>query len=350
MMNEEIFWQAVKANDKRFDGAFFLGVRTTGIYCRPSCRARLPKRENIDFFKTWADAEKSGLRACFRCKPKDHQISDPKIEKVLEVCDLLSSNENVSLDQLAAEVGSSPFHLQRIFKEVIGVSPKKYAEAIRMDRFKHELRAGSDVVTATYEAGFGSSSRLYEKAAEKLGMTPAVYQKGGKGMKINFAITDCELGRILVARTIKGLCSVAFADNDSELESNLKKEFPNAEIVKDASVLKEFLDQLVDHLAGKQTSLELPLDIQATAFQMQVWELLRKIPYGETVTYSQIAEMLGDRKKVRAVARACASNRLALVIPCHRVVGKNGDLSGYRWGVKRKQQLLTKENKIQCEQ
>lgn len=348
-MNEEVYWQAVKTNDKRFDGAFYLGVRTTGIYCRPSCKARLPKRENIEFFKTCGDAEKSGLRACFRCKPKDHQFADPKIEKVLKACELLSSDEYFSLEKLAADVGSSPYHLQRTFKEVIGVSPKKYAEAKRMEKFKLDLRAGSDIATATYDAGFGSSSRIYEKASESLGMTPAVYQKGGKGMKINFAITECELGRILVARTIKGLCSVSFADNDSELESNLKKEFPNAEIVKDANVLKEFLDEIVDILAGKRTQNELPLDIQATAFQMQVWDLLRKIPYGETVTYSQIAEMLGDRKKVRAVARACAGNRLAVVIPCHRVVAKNGELSGYRWGVKRKQQLLTKEKTLQGE-
>lgn len=212
-----------------------------------------------------------------------------------------------------------------------------------MEKFREAVRGGSDVTTAMYDSGFGSSSRLYEKAAADLGMTPAAYKKGGKGTTINYTITDCELGRILVARTIKGLCNVAFADDDKDLEANLAKEFPNAEIVRDASVLKEFVDEILTHLAGRKKRLDLPLDIQATAFQMQVWELLRKIPYGETVSYSQIAEMLGDRNKVRAVARACASNRVAVVIPCHRVVGKDGGLTGYRWGVERKEQLLKAE-------
>jgi AraC family transcriptional regulator, regulatory protein of adaptative response / methylated-DNA-[protein]-cysteine methyltransferase len=240
-------------------------------------------------------------------------------------------------------VGLSPFHFQRSFKEIIGVTPKKYAEAKRMEKFKGELRAGSDVTTAMYDAGFGSSSRLYEKASADLGMTPSAYKKGGKGVTINFTITDCELGRILVGRTIKGLCNVAFADDDAQLEENLRKEFPNAEIVKDANVLKEFVEEILKHLSGKKKRLDLPLDIQATAFQMQVWELLRKIPYGETVTYSQIAEQLGDRNKVRAVARACASNRVAVVIPCHRVIGSDGKLTGYRWGVERKSKLLKAE-------
>lgn len=212
-----------------------------------------------------------------------------------------------------------------------------------MEKFKSEVRGGSDVVTAMYDAGFGSSSRLYEKAAENLGMTPTTYKKGGEGMKINYTVTDCELGRILVGRTIKGLCSVAFADDDAELEQNLKEEYPNAEIIKDAGVLKSFVDEILQHLAGKQKRLDLPLDIQATAFQMRVWELLRKIPFGETVSYSQIAEMLGDKKKVRAVAQACAKNRVAVVIPCHRVVASDGKLSGYRWGVERKRKLLEHE-------
>ena len=343
-MESEVFWNAVKTNDTRFDGVFFLGVRTTGIYCRPSCRARLPKRENISFFPTWQAAEKSGLRACLRCRPKEHSFADPRVEKILKACEILDGDDPCSLDELAAAVGLSPYHLQRSFKEVIGVSPKKYSEAIRMKRFKEGLREGSDVVTAMYDSGFGSASRLYEKASETLGMTPAAYKKGGQGVAINYTITDCELGRILVARTIKGLCNVAFGDDDAELEQNLKSEYPRAEIVEDAAVLKTFVDEILKHLAGKKKQLDLPLDIQATAFQMQVWELLRKIPYGETVSYSQIAELLGDKKKVRAVARACANNRVAVVIPCHRVVGKNGNLAGYRWGIKRKEKLLEIEN------
>lgn len=345
-MDTEIFWNAVKTNDARFDGAFYLGVKTTGIYCRPSCRARTPKRENVAFFPTINAAESFGLRACLRCKPKDIAGVDPHVAIMLKVCKLLDSEDLFSLETLAGEVGMSPSHLQRSFKEVIGVSPKKYSESRRMEKFKNELRSGSDVTTAMYDAGFGSSSRLYEKASENLGMTPTKYKKGGKGVQINYTITDCEFGRILVARTINGLCNVAFADNDSLLEENLKKEYPNAEVTKDAAVLKEFVDEILKHLAGKKKRLDLPLDIQATAFQMRVWELLRKIPYGETVTYTQIAEQLGDKKKVRAVAQACASNRVAVVIPCHRVVGKNGKLSGYRWGVERKGKLLKSEGAV----
>lgn len=338
-----MYWKAVKTNDARFDGTFYLGVKTTGIYCRPSCRARTPKRENVDFFPTIADAERAGLRACLRCKPKEVAGVDLQVAKMLRACELLESEEMFSLEDVARGVGLSVFHFQRSFKETIGVTPKKYAAIKRMEKFKSGLRSGSDVTTAMYDAGFGSSSRLYEKASENMGMSPAEYKKGGRGMKIDFTVTDCELGRILVARTIKGLCSVAFADDDKQLEADLRKEFPNAEIVKDAKVLKNFVDQILKHLAGKSKRLDLPLDIQATAFQMQVWEVLRKIPYGETVTYSQIAEQLGDRNKVRAVARACASNKLALVIPCHRVIASNGKLSGYRWGVERKSKLLKTE-------
>lgn len=344
-MDTELFWRAVRANDARFDGIFYLGVRTTGIYCKPSCRARTPKRENVTFYPTVDAAEGSGLRACLRCKPKSAGMADPNVEKILRACEVLGSDMVYSLEDLSVELGISRYHLQRTFKEIVGVSPKKYSEAKRMEKFKGELRSGSDVTAAMYDAGFGSSSRLYEKAAENLGMTPSVYKKGGKGMKINFTITDCELGRILVARTIKGLCSVAFDYDDDVLEENLRKEYPNSEITKDARVLKNFVDEILEHLAGNKKRLDLPLDIQATAFQMRVWELLRKIPYGETVTYSQIAEQLGDRKKVRAVAQACARNRVAVVIPCHRVIGKNGSLSGYRWGVERKERLLGVEEK-----
>lgn len=342
-MEKEIYWQAVKSNDARFDGAFFIGVKTTGIYCKPSCRARLPKRENVAFYDSVDAAERNGFRACLRCRPKQAESADPTVEKVLKACELIESDELFSLDDLSHELNLSPYHLQRSFKEIIGVSPKKYSGAKRMEKFKSELRGGSDVVTAMYDSGFGSSSRLYEKAADNLGMTPTAYKKGGQGMKINYAITECEFGRILVGRTIKGLCSVAFADEDISLEENLKKEYPNAEIVKDAAILKDFVEEILKYLAGKNKRLDLPLDIQATAFQMQVWELLRKIPYGETVSYSQIAEKLGNKKKVRAVAQACANNRVAVVIPCHRVIGSNGDLSGYRWGIERKKKLLDAE-------
>jgi len=343
-MENEVFWQAVKANDARFDGAFYTAVKTTGIYCKPSCRARLPKRENVDFYLSAADAEKGGFRACLRCRPRSIESIDPQITKILRACEIINAENTLSLEDLSSQLELSTYHLQRSFKEIIGVSPKKYAEAKRMDRFKSEIKVGSDVTTAMYNAGFASSSRLYEKASENLGMTPKAYQSGGKGMKIEYTITDCELGRILVGRTIKGLCSVAFADDDESLTDNLEKEFPNAEIVRNAAVLKEFVDEILKYLGGESKRLDLPLDIQATAFQMKVWELLRKIPYGETVSYSQIAERLGDKNKVRAVSKACAGNRIAVAIPCHRVVASSGKLSGYRWGINRKEQLLKVES------
>lgn len=331
------------ANDARFDGAFVLGVKTTGIYCKPSCRARLPLRKNVDFFATASDAESRGFRACLRCRPSAANAPEPQVAKVLRACTLMDVETAMTLEELGRELDLSTFHLQRSFKEIIGVSPKKYAEAKRMEKFRSEVREGSDVTTAMYDAGFASSSRLYETAADSLGMTPKAYKSGGKGMKINYAITDCELGRILVGRTIKGLCSVTFADDDESLVENLKNEFPNAEIIRDAVVLKDFVDEILKHLSGENRRLDLPLDIQATAFQMRVWDILRKIPYGETVSYSQIAEQLGDKKKVRAVARACASNHVAVVIPCHRVIASSGKLSGYRWGIDRKKKLLETE-------
>jgi AraC family transcriptional regulator of adaptative response/methylated-DNA-[protein]-cysteine methyltransferase len=341
-MENELYWQAVKTNDARFDGAFYLGVKTTGIYCKPSCRARLPKRENVDFYDSTDSAESHGFRACLRCRPKLAAV-DPQVAKVLKVCELIDGDELVSLDDIAGQMGLSPFHLQKSFKAIIGVSPKKYSEAKRMEKFKSELRGGSDVVTAMYDAGFGSSSRLYEKASENLGMTPAVYKKGGKGMNINYIITDCELGKLLVARTARGICSVTFGDAAGKLADDLKAEFPNAEISKDDRDLKAATDAILKYLSGKSKRLILPLDLKATAFQMQVWDFLRKIPYGETRSYGEVAEQLGDRKKVRAVAQACAKNRVAVVIPCHRVIAGDGRLSGYRWGIERKEKLLKVE-------
>ena len=342
-METELYWQAVKANDARFDGAFVLGVKTTGIYCRPSCRARLPKRENVDFYISPAMAEKSGFRACKRCDPKQVNGVDPQVTRILKACEMIDDDKMVTLADLSAAVDLSTYHLQRSFKELIGVSPKKYAEAKRMEKFKEGLRDGSDVTTAMYDAGFGSSSRLYEKASENLGMTPATYGKGGQGMKISYAITTSELGKLLVARTKRGICSVTFGDDNATLLDALEKEFPNAEIAEDPGELKNAVDAILKYLEGKTKRLVLPLDLQATAFQMQVWDFLRKIPYGETRSYSQVAEALGDKKKVRAVAQACAKNRVAVVIPCHRVVASDGKLSGYRWGVERKRQLLERE-------
>ncbi|MEQ1642798.1 MAG: bifunctional DNA-binding transcriptional regulator/O6-methylguanine-DNA methyltransferase Ada [Pyrinomonadaceae bacterium] len=342
-METEVFWRAVQAKDARFDGAFVFGVKTTGIFCRPSCSSKPAKRENVEFFDVIERAEFSGFRACLRCKPKQAERIDPQIELVMSALDIISDDTEISLDELGRQLEISPSHLQRTFKQIVGISPKKYAEVKKVERFKDELRGGSDVVTAMYEAGYGSSSRLYEKAAEKLGMTPAVYKKGGIGMNINYIITDCELGKLHVARTKRGVCSVTFGDDVDALSAALKKEFPNADIAQDAKDLKNAVDAILKYLAGKNKRLVLPLDLQATAFQLQVWDFLRQIPYGETRSYTEVAEAIGDKKKVRAVAQACAKNRVAVVIPCHRVVASDGKLSGYRWGVERKRALLENE-------
>lgn len=344
-MDNEIYWKAIQANDVRFDGAFYFGVRTTGIYCRPSCRSRLPKRENVEFYPSADMAEQSGLRACLRCDPRSAPgaVSE-RVMLVIRSCELIESDVTMSLDDLAQEAGLSPSHFQRIFKDLVGVSPKRYAEARRIEKFKKDVRGGSEIVTAMYEAGFGSSSRLYEKAADHLGMTPAEYKKGGReGMKIIYAAAECDLGLLLVGRTPKGLCYVALGDDKTTLEHNLKSEFGNAEIIEDSGGLKDYLNSILEYLDGRSRSIDLPLDIRATVFQTQVWELLRKIPFGQTASYTEIAEMLGDKKKVRAVARACATNRIALAIPCHRVVASDGKLSGYRWGIERKKALIERE-------
>jgi AraC family transcriptional regulator of adaptative response/methylated-DNA-[protein]-cysteine methyltransferase len=342
-MESEMFWQAIRRRDARFNGAFVFGVKTTGIFCKPSCSARAAKRENVLFFHAPRDAEAGGFRACMRCRPLLENDADPQIEMVLAACRMLEMDEPIRLDAVAAGLGLSTSHFQRTFTDIVGVSPKKYAEAKRMERFKNEVRGGGDVVTAMYDAGFGSSSRLYEKAAENLGMTPAAYKKGGKGMAINYTIAECDLGLLLVARTPRGICSVTFGDTREQLADALHTEYPNAQIAEDDEDLGNAVDAIVNYLSGKQKRLVLPLDLQATAFQLQVWEELKKIPYGETRSYSEIAERVGDKKKVRAVAQACARNRVALVIPCHRVVGSDGSVTGYRWGLERKKKLLASE-------
>jgi AraC family transcriptional regulator of adaptative response/methylated-DNA-[protein]-cysteine methyltransferase len=347
-MESDVLWQAVRTRDARFNGAFVFAVRTTGIFCKPSCTARAAKRENVVFFDAVGAARSAGFRACLRCKPESAKTVDPQIELVLKACELLEANEETSIDAVVDQLGLSTSHFQRTFKEIMGISPKKYAEAKKMERFKDELRSGSDVTTAMYEAGYGSSRGLYEKASSGLGMTPATYKKGGKGMKIDFVVTDCELGKLLVARTPKGVCSVAIGDSAAELEAGLRNEFPQAEIAEDANrdaELSTAVNAILDYMGGRRHRLVLPLDLKATAFQLQVWEFLQKIPYGETRSYSEVAAGLGDKKKVRAVAQACARNRVAMVIPCHRVIASTGELAGYRWGVERKKVLLEKEGR-----
>lgn len=341
-METEIYWRAVQNNDARFNGAFVYAVNSTRIYCKPSCSSKLPKRENVSFFEDFRTAERQGFRACRRCQPKNETVGE-QTKIVLRACQLLETEENISLEDLSAGLNLSAAHLQKIFKAIIGVSPKKFAEMKRLEKFKREIKAGSGVTEAMYEAGFNSSSRLYENVSAKLGMTPKTYVKKGKNMKINYTITDCDLGKLLVARTAKGVCAVTFGDDEHALKENLFSEYKNAEIIEEDANLKEYVEAVLLNLEGKNKTLDLPLDLQATAFQMRVWEVLRKIPYGETVSYADVAEALGNKNAVRAVATACASNRVALVIPCHRVIGKGGNLSGYRWGIERKKQILENE-------
>jgi AraC family transcriptional regulator of adaptative response/methylated-DNA-[protein]-cysteine methyltransferase len=343
--NKDVFWHAVESKDARFNGAFFFGVNTTGIYCKPSCAARTPKRRNVVFFESPKTAEKQGFRACLRCKPDSVTEKDPQVEMALKVCQLIEDNleENVSLEFLGEAIGMSPHHLQRTFKSILGITPKQYATALKIKSFKEQVQRGEDVTGAMYDAGFGSSRALYENAADKLGMTPAAYKSKGKGMKINYTVADCGLGKMLVAKTERGICSVTFGDTEKELVANLKDEFAAAEIGEDKSGLNTAVKSILNLLDGKEKRFALPLDVQATAFQLQVWETLRKIPYGETRSYKQVAESIGKPSAVRAVARACATNPTALITPCHRVVRENGELSGYRWGVERKKEILAKE-------
>ncbi|HWS54162.1 MAG TPA: bifunctional DNA-binding transcriptional regulator/O6-methylguanine-DNA methyltransferase Ada [Pyrinomonadaceae bacterium] len=343
--DEAARWAAVQSRDARFDGAFFYGVRSTGIYCKPSCPSRRPGRAQVAFFTSPEAAEAGGFRACRRCRPREAGAADPRAELVERACRAIEAHAEgpVSLAALGAQLGVSPYHLQRTFKSATGVTPRQYQAARRVGRFKRRIETGGAVAEAIYEAGFGSSSRLYEQAGAELGMTPAVYARGGSGVRINYAVVGCALGRLLVAATARGLCAVRLGDNDEELESALAAEFSAAEIQRDAAALGEWVGAILRHLEGEQTSLDLPLDVRATAFQRRVWEELRRIPYGSTRSYGDVARALGHPTAVRAVARACASNPVALVTPCHRVVREDGSLGGYRWGLERKRALLEGE-------
>jgi AraC family transcriptional regulator of adaptative response/methylated-DNA-[protein]-cysteine methyltransferase len=336
-------WQQIVSRDARQDGRFVFAVRTTGVYCRPSCPSRRPRRDSVEFFPSPQAAERAGYRACLRCKPT--QISE-QAQYVIHARQLLDSSEGLlTLRDLSRRVGVSPFHLQRLFKRATGLTPREYQAARRTQQVKSKLRAGTDVTTSLYNAGYGSPSRLYEAADHQLGMTPATYGKGGEGAQIAFTISDSALGKMLVAATGRGLCAVKFGDDAKLLESELRQEFYAAEIRREDAALREFVSSVQSGVATPGTLFDLPLDIRATVFQQRVWNALRQIPAGETRSYSELAKAIGDRSATRAVARACATNPVAVVIPCHRVVRESGDLAGYRWGIGRKQELLRREQK-----
>lgn len=339
----ERFWQATLHRDARADGSFFFAVRSTQIYCRPSCPARRPSRQNTIFFRTPQDAEKQGFRACRRCRPKQLDPAIALVQRVAAVLSSFSDEDSVRLGALARQVNSSPAQLRRAFRRATGLPPKEFEQAFRLERFKKMLRDGSSVTDALYACGYGSSSRLYEKANAQLGMTPASYRKGGEGMQIGYTVANTTLGKVLVAATQRGVSAVYLGENERAMVEELRKEYAKAEIVRQPEAHEDWLKEIVQRVEGNAPSKELPLDVQATAFQRRVWQELQKIPRGTTRTYTQVAKSLGKPRSVRAVARACARNPVSIVVPCHRVIRTDGTLAGYRWGLSRKEKLLERE-------
>lgn len=339
-------WQAVTHRDAALDGAFVFGVSSTGIFCRPSCPSRRPRRENVRFFERPIDAERAGYRACLRCRPKAVD-GNPQAALVRSVCRYIEQNieDRLTLGLLAREFRRSPFHLQRTFKAVLGVSPKAYIDAVRLRQVKHNLQSGHSVTTSLYAAGYGSSSRLYERTSSQLGMTPEKYRRGALASVVRYTLAPSPLGRMLIAATDKGICAIQFADSDGELQQGLMREFPFATRRRDDDAMSDWRQKLEHLIEGTDTAKHpsLPLDIRATAFQRRVWEALQRIPRGETRSYSAVAKKIGMPTATRAVARACATNPVAVAIPCHRVIREDGDLGGYRWGIERKEQLLELE-------
>jgi AraC family transcriptional regulator, regulatory protein of adaptative response / methylated-DNA-[protein]-cysteine methyltransferase len=337
---------AVALHDARMDGAFVYAVRSTGIYCRPSCPSRRPRTRQILLFVQPEAAEQAGFRACRRCHPRRAR-SNPQADLIRRVCGEIEGapDGSLSLRNLAERTGVSAAHLQRTFRQAMGITPRQYADALRVARLKFELRKGKDVTTALHEVSYGSASRLYEKSDAQLGMTPATYRRGGRGMNISYTIAPCSLGRVLVAATERGISAVYLGERDSDLAAALRKEYPRAAIRCGSGEHAKWVRAIVRHLAGSNPRLDLPTDVVATAFQRRVWEALRSIPLGATRTYSEVARSIGQPSAIRAVARACATNPAAIVVPCHRVVRTDGTLGGYRWGLERKQSLLERERR-----
>lgn len=338
-------WQAVKDKDKRAAHAFYYAVKTTGIFCVPGCASRRPKQENVEYFNSTSAATTAGYRACKRCRPDDPVHSGIASDRVVATCRTIEQAEEApSLEELASSVGLSPSHFQRLFTEHVGISPKQYAGAVRDSRVRKALEDGSPITQAIYDAGYGSASRFYERSGKVLGMPPNVYKKGGKGMMISYGVAQSFLGLIMAAFTENGICSIEFGESETALHEALISRFSEATILPGGPELETALSEVVAFIQSPEKGLDLPLDIQGTAFQQRVWRELQNIPAGETRTYSEVAESLGMPESVRAVASACARNRLAVVIPCHRVLRKGGELAGYYWGLERKKALLENES------
>src|SRR5215470_11102343 len=338
-------WEAVTRRDRAADGRFYYSVETTGVYCRPSCAARRPRRENVRFHATPADAQRAGYRPCKRCRPDQMALAERQAAAVASVCRLIEEAEEMpSLGAMAKVAGMSRFYFHRIFKQVTGLTPKAYADAQRGRRVRDELVQRKTVTEAIYGAGFNSNGRFYAASSELLGMTPTAYRSGGAGATIRFALGECSLGSILVAATNKGVCAIEFGDDPEALLRDFQDRFPKAQLIGGDATFEQWVAKVVGLVEAPTTRLDLPLDVRGTAFQQRVWKALREIPAGATATYADIARRIGQAKAVRAVAQACGANPIAVAIPCHRVVRTDGDLAGYRWGVARKRALLTKES------
>ncbi|MDP9204016.1 MAG: bifunctional DNA-binding transcriptional regulator/O6-methylguanine-DNA methyltransferase Ada [Gemmatimonadota bacterium] len=348
-MNEAVAWESVLHRDPTADDRFLYGVSTTGIYCRPSCPSRKPKRDNVAFFSSAEAAERAGFRACQRCQPNQPKSSNRAIERAREYIDTHIaglSEERLTLELLGEKSGLSPYHLQRKFKEIVGLTPAEYMRARKSERLKSELKLGETVSRATFGAGYGSSSRVYDTADAQLGMTPATYRRGGPGMHIDYAVAKTSLGTLLVAATPRGVCAVTLGDDPTALETALAAEYPAAtrtRVSAPSSSLAAWVEGIVATIDGARARSDIPIDVQASAFQWKVWRELQKIPLGETRAYSEIASAIGSPRATRAVASACANNPVAVVVPCHRAVRLDGGLGGYRWGLERKKRLLESE-------
>ena len=337
-------WLAVQQRDRGADGRFVYGVKTTGVYCRPSCGARLARRENVSFYASCAAAEQAGFRPCKRCKPNAAAPIDERAALVAQACRRIEAAEDMpSLDALAQAAGLSRFHFHRLFKSITGVTPKAYGDQHRAQRVQAALARGGAITHAIYDAGFNSNGRFYAGASARLGMTPSAYRAGGKGVTIRFAVGQCSLGAILVAATDKGICAILLGDDGAALVHDLEERFRNATLVGGDGAFERWIAVVIGFVEAPAKGLDLPLDLRGTPFQQRVWQALRAIPAGSTVSYGEIAARIGQPTAARAVAQACAANGLAVAIPCHRVVRGDGGLSGYRWGIARKRALLTRE-------
>lgn len=336
-------WQSVLDRDADADGQFVFAVRTTGIFCRPSCRAKHALRENVSFFADAQQAQAAGYRPCKRCLPDQASALQPRLDKIARACQLLERESPLTLDELAREVAMSPYHLHRLFKAATGMTPKAWQQSWRARRLRDALAKGGPVTQAILNAGFPDSSSYYRQADQALGMTAKQFRNGGDSVSVRYTLTDCTLGRCLVAQSERGICAILLGDNDAALVSELRQLFPCALNEPADARFQQNVREVIAVINARNAPLSLPLDIRGTAFQQQVWQALRAIPCGETVSYQQLANALGRPKAVRAVASACGANRLAIVIPCHRVIRADGALSGYRWGVARKARLLQRE-------